>query len=230
MKKILLLMLVAILSTMTVNADDEVNENMNSYNRELGYFSTPEKRVAPGSTFVLPITFNCEDLLYSLAFGVTLPEDFEVINIEQGPNVIGSFYAPDNGYECVVWAYDYSGNSIFNTTGAIVVANITLKAPGYAAGDYPVTIYQGNYGILGQVDNVQYTEDVTGYIHVAAILIGDVNDDEHLSIGDVTALIDYLLSGDESAINIEAADVNESGSVTIGDVTALIDHLLSSNR
>ena len=56
---------------------------------------------------------------------------------------------------------------------------------------------------------------------------GDVNGDGSVSIGDVTALIDFLLSGDASGINQAAADCNQDNGVSIGDVTALIDYLLS---
>ena len=56
---------------------------------------------------------------------------------------------------------------------------------------------------------------------------GDVNDDGSVSIGYVTALIDYLLSGDSSGVNVAAADCNNDNGVSIGDVTALIDFLLS---
>lgn len=44
----------------------------------------------------------------------------------------------------------------------------------------------------------------------------------------MTALIDYLLSGDATSIDIVAADVNLDENVNIADVTALIDQLLSS--
>ena len=54
--------------------------------------------------------------------------------------------------------------------------------------------------------------------------------DGKLSIADVTALIDYLLGGDGSAIDVEAANVNGNDGVTIADVTALIDILLSGNE
>ena len=57
--------------------------------------------------------------------------------------------------------------------------------------------------------------------------IGDVNHDGHVTIADVTALIDYLLS-DSSAAPAEG-DVNGDSNVTIADVTALIDLLLSGN-
>ena len=57
---------------------------------------------------------------------------------------------------------------------------------------------------------------------------GDVDGDGSVNISDVTALIDYLLSGNTSGVNVSAADCNQDGSVNIGDVTALIDFLLKS--
>ena len=59
--------------------------------------------------------------------------------------------------------------------------------------------------------------------------LGDVDGDGNVNIDDVTALIDYLLSGDDSSIMIENADVNGDGEISIGDVTVLIDILLSGN-
>ena len=56
---------------------------------------------------------------------------------------------------------------------------------------------------------------------------GDVNSDGEVNIADVTALIDYLLSGNDADINMNAADVNIDQDVNIADVTALIDLLLS---
>jgi predicted AlkP superfamily phosphohydrolase/phosphomutase len=47
-----------------------------------------------------------------------------------------------------------------------------------------------------------------------------------VAISDVTALIDYLLGGGDSGIDINAADCDQDGNVTISDVTALIDYLL----
>ena len=60
----------------------------------------------------------------------------------------------------------------------------------------------------------------------AHALRGDVNNNNEVTIADVTALIDYLLSGDESSISLTGADVNRDGNVAINDVTALIDYLL----
>ena len=54
---------------------------------------------------------------------------------------------------------------------------------------------------------------------------GDVNGDGVVNISDVTALINYLLTGNASGINLTNADVNSDGSVNISDVTALINYL-----
>lgn len=58
-------------------------------------------------------------------------------------------------------------------------------------------------------------------------IVGDVNGDGHVTISDVSALIDYLLG---SGITIsEGADVNQDGGISISDVSALIDILLGNN-
>ena len=58
-------------------------------------------------------------------------------------------------------------------------------------------------------------------------LRGDVNMDNTVSIIDVTALIDYLLTLDSTGISLINADCNLSDDVSITDVTALIDFLLT---
>ena len=60
-------------------------------------------------------------------------------------------------------------------------------------------------------------------------LRGDVNGDGSVTISDVTALIDYLLTGNASGISLSGADTNQDNSINISDVTALIDYLLAGN-
>ena len=59
--------------------------------------------------------------------------------------------------------------------------------------------------------------------------LGDVNHDGKLSIKDVTDLINYLLSGNETGFCAICADVNGDEKISIADVTALINILLSGN-
>lgn len=57
--------------------------------------------------------------------------------------------------------------------------------------------------------------------------LGDVDHDGKVTIADVTALIDYLLSGEEAPAE---ANVDGDQNVSISDVTALIDMLLGGTN
>ena len=57
-------------------------------------------------------------------------------------------------------------------------------------------------------------------------LHGDVDGNGTVSISDVTALIDYLLSGNSDLINTQNADVDGDSKISISDVSLLIDLLL----
>lgn len=59
------------------------------------------------------------------------------------------------------------------------------------------------------------------------LLSGDVDGDGEVSISDVSALIDYLLTDNPGGISLENADVDGDGEVDIADVAHLIDILLT---
>ena len=59
-------------------------------------------------------------------------------------------------------------------------------------------------------------------------LRGDVNMDGYVTITDVTALIDYLLTNEATGIDLVAANCDLTGDISITDVTALIDYLLTN--
>ena len=84
-----------------------------------------------------------------------------------------------------------------------------------ATGKYNLTLYLSQ-GIL-VVD--KWTEPIT-------VVRGDANDDGNVNIEDVTAIIDYLLSGNANAINLANADCNQNNKVNIDDAAKLIDYLL----
>lgn len=66
------------------------------------------------------------------------------------------------------------------------------------------------------------------FTNIVPIKKGDVNGDAELTINDMTALIDLLLTDDASAINIVNSDVNGDGIVNISDVAALVNMLLAN--
>ena len=98
-----------------------------------------------------------------------------------------------------------------------------------------------SYTRLGQIDNLSESELLTflrageNNIRVTLSLLpdsvtipGDVDGNGNLSINDVTALINYLLTGNASDISFKNADVNVDGKVNISDVTELINILLKN--
>jgi len=58
---------------------------------------------------------------------------------------------------------------------------------------------------------------------------GDVNNDGKVSIIDVTALINYLLTQDATGINLQGADTTLNNIININDVTFLINYLLTGS-
>jgi hypothetical protein len=89
--------------------------------------------------------------------------------------------------------------------------------------DMAYRIAKGEYTITVNLENM------TMVINQAGGLRGDVDNNKEVGIADVSALIDYLLNGDASAINLQNANCNLDEGVGIADVSALIDYLLSGN-
>ena len=58
---------------------------------------------------------------------------------------------------------------------------------------------------------------------------GDVDGDGGVDISDLTTLINDLLTGNATGVNLSAADCDNSGNVNISDVTTLNNYLLRGN-
>ena len=90
-------------------------------------------------------------------------------------------------------------------------------------------------GSKGTAYNASHTDKTYAHIdggtanpgYLSDILLGDVNGDGVVNIADVTAVIDYILTGDASEINLGAGDVNFDNAVNIADVTTMIDFILT---
>ena len=104
----------------------------------------------------------------------------------------------------------------FLVTDELLGQNLSLEMGGDA-----FKIEAGKWNLTLSVD------DMTLKIEKVAGLRGDVNDDEAVTIADVSALIDYLLTEDATGVNLGNADCNLDESVNIADVSALIDYLLT---
>jgi len=103
----------------------------------------------------------------------------------------------------------------FLVTDELLGQELAMTATGYNAYKIPA----GTWNLTLSVDNMTLV--------IEKIMRGDVNMDGTVGIGDVTALVDYILTLDASSINLSAADSNQDGEVGIGDVTTLVDFILT---
>ena len=143
------------------------------------------------------------------------------------------------GLNLLAYGYNYGVQGVNGGKIAISGASTKVLANGMTASYYTckTTLYDGlaitapagaKFNTAGTVVSsggmVISNTDVV--ISKPTVTRGDVNGDGSVNISDVTVLIDYLLNGNTSGVNISAADCNQDGSVNIGDVTVLIDYLL----
>lgn len=100
----------------------------------------------------------------------------------------------------------------------VVTLDEALNVPG---GTHTLT---WSYSKDGSVNPVG---DYFAVDNVSLGMRGDVNGNGTVDINDVTALIQYVLTGSTTGINLSNADVNGNGPVDINDVTALIQYVLT---
>lgn len=85
-----------------------------------------------------------------------------------------------------------------------------------------------NDGLFMVIDLFPYE----GYVSPNAptsVELGDVTGNGEIAIDDVTALINFLLTGDDTGIDVVAADCNKNGEADIEDVALLLNYLLTGN-
>ena len=127
--------------------------------------------------------------------------------------------------DCINLTTIYVGNE-WSTTAVTESADMFYDCTSLVGGQgtsYNASHTDAEYAHLdGGTSNPGYFSEKGG-----TFLRGDVNGDGQVKIGDVTILISYLLSGDTSGINLQAADCDQNGEIKIGDVTVLINYLLS---
>lgn len=193
--------------------------------------------IAAGVTLQVPVLL-VNDTAYSglqtdlyLPSGLSLDMEYDEYIIDltsrkDNSHTVASRLMEDGAiriYISSVSAKEFKGNS-----GAIMTLSLT------AANDFtgPAVIELKN-SICAEAIGTRHVLD-NEICHVnpstTPIKLGDVDDDGVVNISDVTALIDYLLSGNATNISVVNADVDADGNVNISDVTALIDLLLTAGH
>lgn len=129
-------------------------------------------------------------------------------------DLIGAVSDPDNKAALAVTTAQSADPAIAHAW----VSGLDLHVEGVSPGQTTVDVTADSNG---------RTATASFTVVVTRSLRGDVNLDGKVNIGDVTDLINYLLSGNSESLSLWAADVDDSGNINIADVTTLINYLLS---
>ena len=189
--------------------------------------------INPGETLTVSILFDNETAYTAFQCDLYLPDGlsveqedgdyiFDLTNRKGRDHIITSQLQADSSIRVISYSPSikaYSGNS-----GALVTFNVV------ASSDFedPASILLKNilFTTVAGIE-VPFSDETCTVTQTATGLCGDVDGNGLVNISDVTALIDYLLNGDASVINLTNADCDGNELVNISDVTSLIDFLLS---
>ncbi len=92
-----------------------------------------------------------------------------------------------------------------------------------------------SYGLL--YDTAIYSFEVSGFtgdqepfaiadaVILIGLLVGDVDGNGAINVGDATGIIDYIFRDGTFVVPVEAGDVNGDGGINIGDALYLIDYI-----
>ena len=121
-------------------------------------------------------------------------------------------------------AETYSYLKFTKTNGTTLTYSVEGLKLTYDNTNVTVTNAEGTSTLaLAEVQDMYFSNDAGT---TPSVLKGDVNNDNKVDISDATALINYLLLGDDNGINLDAANVNGDAVVDISDATTLINYLL----
>lgn len=203
------------------------NENVEGY--YTGNVVIPSTVTYQGTTFnVVAIDDNAFDGCYDLA-SVVIGENVTTIGEQafQGCSGMTSVTIGSNVASI--------GSKAFNYCNALAtVTCLGTVPPAMASSDCFSNVAYNRAKLLVPREAIE-TYQATDYWYRFATIegsgnasagMGDVNGDGRITIGDVTTLIDLLLTGSDYN---EYGDLNSNGRLDIGDVTSLIDYLLRGN-
>ena len=192
--------------------------------------------IEPGETLSVPVLLDNNVAYGGLQTDLYLPDGLSV-DMEDDEYIIDLTSRKD--YSHSVSCFEQSDGAIriyvssMNTTafsgnsGAIMTISMTASSTFQG----PATISLKNTICAEPIGtkHVLQEESCTVSSSTSGVILGDVDDDGNVGISDVSALIDYLLSGDAEGFNLAAADCDHDNSVSISDLSALIDYLLKGS-
>ena len=189
-----------------------------------------------GGDVNIEICLKNADAATAYVFDLVLPEGITVALNDKGKYIDAlsdrhddhtrTFnYKGDNTYSLST----LSGNSeeLTGNDGAIRLLTLSV-ADDVAEGVYAVEIKNASYskpdGTLVTLPNTTTSITVEDYV------LGDVNGNGGVDIGDAVSIVNYLVGKESSTFVAKAADTNKNGQVDIGDAVTIVNFLVGKTE
>lgn len=209
-----------------------------SFTEVLGYssneLSVRDTLSFHGDTIVIPVSMQNESSITAFQTDVYLPEDFELVKVNDEyqvslsdrkgrDHVIMVNDAPDGALR--VLSYSPTLKSFKNNEGELFY--ISVKVPEGASGTFPIWLRNT---ILTSTDEEElYAIDALSNVKVYNYKMGDVNNSGDITIADVVTTARYILNYNPEPFVFEAADMNGDSKITITDVVKIANLILDQD-
>lgn len=186
--------------------------------------------VKPGETKTVSVVLNNASAVAGFQFDLVLPAGITLTNAElssartSGAYTINQKTLADGSVRFLVMPESYE--SVFDgSTGEVMT--LTLAVADDAEGNASIVLKNQILTVVNADSFDDYpAEATTTEVTIAsAFLVGDVNGDGKVGIGDVAELINFITGKTSSTKG--NADIDGNGTVDVNDIDALVTILLS---
>lgn len=194
-------------------------------------------KASRGAEFRLPIEMNNVNEISAVQFDLYLPEgmllstdEYGDYQIELGDRTttrrhsVSSRVMSDGALRVVVSS---TQNATFTGNNGTLLSLVLFPQTTMEAGDYDVELKNI---VLTDPQATRYAAaDMKSVITVSAYTMGDVNNDTHIDVADLTGVVLFILENADASLVFNAADMDGNGVVEVNDYAALVNVILAQN-
>ena len=166
-------------------------------------------------------------------FDLVLPEGVTIAKGSNGKYIDAlsdrhSDHSPTLNYKEADNVYSFatlSGNSEALTGNDGAIRLVTLHvADDVAEGTYPIYIKNATYSLPD--GSIKDLENTVSSITLENYILGDVNGNNMVDIGDAVSIVNFLVGKPSSTFIEKAADTNKNNQIDIGDAVTIVNFLV----
>lgn len=194
------------------------------------YINSFSARVGESATMEICLK-NAEDAT-AYFFDLVLPEGITVAKNESGKYIDALSDRHDDHSR----TFNYKGNNIYSLAtlsgnselltdhdGTIRILTLEV-ADDMAEGSYVIEIKNASYSTPTGYDIM--LPETKALITVEDYILGDVNGNDRIDIGDAVSIVNYLVGKESTKFVEKAADTNKNGRIDIGDAVTIVNVLV----